>query len=62
MLVLVKPMMCYESVQVTEHAEDLNVMGRTIRAISELYDKLRERERSKEIRMDINVKKSNGTK
>ena len=34
----------YKSVQLTGYADDINIMGRTKRAISEAYGKLRERE------------------
>jgi sorting nexin-29 len=46
----------YKSVQLIGYAVDINIMGRTKRAISEVYGDLKER--AKEVGLNINVEKT----
>jgi sorting nexin-29 len=46
----------YKSVQLIGYADDINIMGRTKRAISEVYGDLKER--AKEVGLNINVEKT----
>jgi hypothetical protein len=46
----------YKSVQLIRYADDINIMGRTQRAISEVYGELKER--AKEVGLNINVEKT----
>jgi hypothetical protein len=46
----------HKSVQLIGYADDINIMGRTKRAISESYDELKER--AKEVGLIINVEKT----
>jgi hypothetical protein len=52
----------YKSVQLTGYADNTNIMERTNRPISEVYEELKER--AKEVGLNINVEKtrSDGTK
>jgi sorting nexin-29 len=46
----------YKSVQIIGYADDINIMGRTKRAVSEVYGELKER--AKEVGLNINVEKT----
>ena len=46
----------YKSVQLIGYADDINIMGRTKRAISEVYGELKEK--AKEVGLNINVEKT----
>jgi hypothetical protein len=46
----------HKSVQVLGYADDINIMGRTKRAISEVYGELKER--AKEVGLNINIEKT----
>jgi len=55
MSIQVKATMLYKSVQLTGCADDIDVMGRMKRAVSEVYEKLTER--AKEVVLNIRVEK-----
>jgi len=50
----------HKSVQLIGYEDDINIMGRTKRAISDVYGELKET--GKEVGLIINVDKSNGAK
>jgi len=52
----IKSTIFYKSVQLTGYADDINIMGRMIRALSEVRKQLKGR--AKEVGLNINVKKT----
>lgn len=52
----IKSTIFYKSVQLTGYADDINIMGRMIRALSEVCKQLKGR--AKEVGLNINVKKT----
>ena len=54
--VQVESTMFYKSVQLIGYADDINIMGRTKRAISEVYGELKER--AKEVGLNISVEET----
>jgi len=53
LLVQVTSTIFYKSVQIIGYADDINIMGRTKRAISEVYGELKQR--AKEVGLNINT-------
>jgi len=52
----VKSTIFYKSVQLVGYADDINIMGRMIRPVSEVYEELKER--VKEVMVNIRVEKN----